>query len=67
MDKSATQRAKDKYQRESVDRIVAYVPKGSKDKIQDYADGEKISVNELVIQSIETHTGMTIRRPEPNT
>ena len=50
----------------TVDRIVFYAPKGSKSKIQRYADGENISVNELVVQSIEHHTGLTIK-PERTT
>jgi len=57
---------KNDYTKENYDRISVVVPKGIKDKIKALADGKKTSVNDIIVQSIESHTGLTIK-PERTT
>jgi len=62
VEKSAVQRSKDKYQRESVDRIVFYVDKGGKKAIQDAAKASDMSVNHFIVDTLQKRISQPLKR-----
>lgn len=49
----AAQRAVNKYMKENYDRVNLTMPKGKKDKIQEQADGQGMSVNAYINAAID--------------
>ena len=62
LEKSAIQRSKDKYQRESVDRVVFYVDKGGKKAIQDAAEASGVSVNHFIVDTLQERIQQPLKR-----
>ncbi len=50
---NGSQKAKDKYLKEKVDTFVLRVPKGEKDKIQEYAKSHGKSLNSYILDLIK--------------
>lgn len=51
----ATNKAVQKYSQKAYDKIQTIIPKGSRDKIKEFADNQGMSVNSLILRSINEY------------
>ncbi len=61
---NGSQKAKDKYLKEKVDTFVLRVPKGEKEKIQEYAKKEGKSLNAYIVDLIQRDMNGEIKKEE---
>ena len=53
---------KNEFTRQAYDRLSLVVPKGKKAILKAYAEKKGISVNALIVQSIEEYTGISLSK-----
>lgn len=51
-----------KWDAENLERFTTVVPKGTRDMLKTYADERGLAFNRLVINALESYTGLTISR-----
>ena len=56
----STNRAIRKFQREHYDQTVVKMPKGMKDELKEIAKERGISLNRLILESVERETGLKL-------
>ena len=55
---------KNRYNEKAYDRISVVVPKGSKQRIKDYAESHGFSVNGLICEALYELTGLDLSKQE---